>query len=404
MWKHSNLMDLRIFLELFDCYSQNRMGDTCLPGLQGFPVQITGWSGFTDRVSIVVPNDIQLQFSPGNSPRQLNTNTGEITQHGNSTFFMNGIQFSVRQIRICKPKQEGLASRSGNPIAEFQIWGFPVGTVKSILELAVLIIPVFLNPTESEFGKSIVSMITGKSASLESTIPSGNGADILKYTTCIETNTNTTVKISVAYWTNGANIIQEMFKQFPANLPPAGIPDIFGFRVLSSFVQFADEKRTKGQRQYSDIQSILQPYTNSISLSTNSPEFRSAFRLIQNFEIKRGKALQDTSAYKCVAIDRSRDIKDGKLLIDPASGRRLDEEVQEVETQEAEVMGKVEPSTSARSIWMTVCIVLGVILGLGILFGLIYMISVHIFTRKSLELPPSNAVTAATMARMPEGM
>ena len=43
---------------------EDRM-DTCLPGLQGFPVQITGWSGIQaqDKVDLVIPNDIHIQFS-----------------------------------------------------------------------------------------------------------------------------------------------------------------------------------------------------------------------------------------------------------------------------------------------------------------------------------------------------
>jgi uncharacterized protein YneF (UPF0154 family) len=379
------------------------MGDTCLPGLQGFPVQITGWSGLTDKVPLVTPNDIQLQFSPSAAARQFNTTTGEIQQHGNSTFFINGIQFTVRQVRLCRPKQEGLASVSGNPVAEFQIWGFPAGTVNSVLELAVLVVPVFQNPRDTVAGNTIAAAATGNAAKLESCIPTG--VEVVKYTTCIETNTNSTVKISVAYWSSGAQITQSTFQTLPKNLPPAGIPNIFGFRVLSSFVQFADEKKTKGQRQYLNIQSVLQPYTNSVLLSTATPEFRNAFRIIQNFEIKTGRGTQDMSAYKCIAIDRSRDIKDGKLMIDPASGRRLDEEVQVADAQKQEALGKdVAPGASARSIWMTVCIVLGVILGLGILFGIIYMISTHVLTREGAGIPPINVQTAATMAAMPEGM
>jgi hypothetical protein len=380
------------------------MGDTCLPGLQGFPVQITGWSGLTDKVPLVTPNDIQLQFSPSDAVRQFNRTTGEIQQHGNSTFFMNGIQFTVRQVRLCRPKQEGLASVSGNPVAEFQIWGFPAGTVNSVLELAVLVVPVFQNPRDTVAGNNIVAAATGYGARLESCIPTG--AEVVKYTTCIETSTNSTVKISIAYWTSGAQITQTTFQTLPTTLPPAGIPDIFGFRVLSSFVQFADEKKTKGQRQYQDIQSVLQPYTNSVLLSTATPEFRNAFRIIQNFQnVQKGGNKRDISSYKCVAINRERDIGDGKLLIDPSTGRRMDEEVQVAAEQKQEALGKdVPPGASARSIWMTVCIVLGVILGLGILFGIVYMISTHVLTREGAGIPPINAQTAATMAAMPEGM
>ena len=41
------------------------MGDAnlpvCLPGLQGLPVQITGWDGFQEKEQILMKNDMKYQ-------------------------------------------------------------------------------------------------------------------------------------------------------------------------------------------------------------------------------------------------------------------------------------------------------------------------------------------------------
>lgn len=355
------------------------MGDTCLPGLQGFPVQITGWSGFTDKISLIIPNDIHLQFSPSEIPMAFDKTTGELSFSGNNTFFMGGTQYIVKSVRISAAKQEGLASFSVPPIAEFQIWGNSSATEN----LAVFVIPVFKKSAESIPGERISAILSGNSVRLIDCIPQGKNTEIVKYSTCIETDRGKTVQINVAYWTSGAAITESLAKSFPSSLAPAGIPNTFGFRVLTSYVQYADEKQTKGNRKYLDLHEILQPYQSTIVLSVATAEFRNAFRIISGFETKRSDDSQDTSAYKCIAIDRSRDIVNGKIMVDPKTGKRLDEEIKDADMQLQESL-EVKPS-SARSIWITICIILGTLLGLGILAGLFIFFSQFIFNRKTLE-------------------
>jgi hypothetical protein len=117
-----------------------------------------------------------------------------------------------------------------------------------------------------------------------------------------------------------------------------------------------------------------------------SAEFKNGFRLIQNFEVKKKTAEQDLSAYKCIAIDRGRDIKGGKLLIDPSTGERLDKEVEKADALRAESLEKGDVS-KARSIWITVCIILGTILGLAILAVIIWGISTFFLNKHSLGQP-----------------
>ncbi len=364
------------------------MGDTCLPGLQGFPVQITGWSSLTDKSNIVIPNDIQLQFSPANVPMTFDAQTGIISTNGTSTFFMSGTQYNVRAIRLSQAKQEGLANFSGSPLAEFQIWGTPSATSQTNTALAVLVIPVIQRPTENSAGQAIVDAVTVKAVQLSRCIPQGDGVDVVKYVTCVETENNSRINIAVAYWASGAAITQSMNSSIPTGTRRPGIPDILGVRMLSSFTQLSDEARTKTNRTYNRMAGINEPYSSMVTVSATSPEFQSGFRLIRNFSQQSRSGAQDTTGYKCIAIDRRRDIKDGKLLIDPKTGIRMDEEIQKAAEIQNEATSRAQPKIGAGDIWITVCIVIGSFLGLTLAFAVLYGIFHFFLQRKYLGYEP----------------
>jgi hypothetical protein len=376
------------------------MGDTCLPGLQGFPVQVAGWSAFTDKVSIVVPNDIQLQFSPSETPMAYDSKTGALNFSGSNTFFMNGTLYTLRSVRLAQPKQTGIANFSGNPIAELQFWGASTATRGAPTNLAVLCLPIYQKPVESSAAWAVVNAVTGQPSRLLDMVPEGDRVDVLKYSTCIETNIGGTAQISVAYWTSGIPMEQELVNKLPKTFAPAGIPDIFGYKFLTAFEQYADEKRTKGRRQYNDLYNISQTYA-TLAISVSTSEFRNGFRLIQNFK-KVGVVPRDTSAYKCIAIDRSKDIKEGKLLVDPKTGRKLSDEVDLAESQQAESME--EPTASPRDIWLRVCIVIGTLLGISFLAMGIIMIGKALFDRKTQGIPPLDKATAALQKSLPKAI
>jgi hypothetical protein len=358
---------------------------SCLPGLQGFPIQVIGWSGFLEQSSILTPNDIHLQFSPSNTPMVYTKDTGELSTSGTSSFFMGGTNYTVRMVRICAPKQDGIASFSGLPIAEFHIWGVPTGSTIQKADIAVLIVPIIQTSIGSEAGTAIMEALSGSHVELVNTIPHGKGVDVLKYSTCLETQSKSTITIAVAYWTTGAAVTQQLLQQAKfksISLKAFGIPNILGFKVLTSFSILDDEKRSKIDRRYQVKDEMLQSYSTSIALNVSSPEFKNGFRLIKDYTHKK-KVINQTKNFKCIAIDRSRDIKNGSLLVDPATGRRLDDEVAEARDQEQEV-GSAGPS--AGTIWIQICIILGTILGFSVLAGLIVFLATYFFTRKSNQL------------------
>ena len=359
------------------------MGEVCLPGLQGFPVQVTGWSGFLDKVTIVAPNDIQLQFSPSSVPMSYDVHTGSFNINMTNTFFMDGSQYTVRAIRLAKPKQEGISNISTAPIAEFCIWGMPNANSQPKATVAVLVIPIYIKGESTDPGEAIYELYRKSSIRLIDTIPQGRGTDVVRYSTCIENSQGSTTTITVAYWAYGAAMTQAQTNRFLPTISPWGVPDILGYDLVTTYEQ---HEKTREGRVYNKIRGLQRPYQTAIALGVTTIEFKNSFRLIQDFG-QYQENTKETSKYKCIRIDRSRDIKNNELLIDPATGRRLDDELKEANDIDSENMDS--GAVGAGTIWLRICIFLGMILGISVLAGLLIVIAQMLFTRKSAGLPPT---------------
>jgi hypothetical protein len=337
---------------------------TCTAGLQGFPIQVSGLNSLpTDaKQELQAPNDIELQFSPSETPIQYDGNTGLYSYHGENSFYCGGTQYNLRVMRLCQPKQEGLTSFSGPVRAELQFWGTPSATATATAQLAVLIIPITVLQTNSAAGASFQALLTGNAVRLSNLFPTGQ---IVRYVTCLETQNPTTVNLSVAYWSQGIIITEDTAKRLPS-LKSNGIPNLLNENFLTVFEQVADG--SKINRRYEERDGVKQTYTKSFTAT--SPEVQKGFRLLVNTNVSR-QTKQDTteqqrlSNYKCVTIDKNRDIQNGKLVINPLTGRPFEKELAE---QEAEQSAELEPATiGANTIFIRVCIAIGVLVGIGLL-------------------------------------
>jgi hypothetical protein len=309
--------------------------------------------------------------------------SGSFTIPGQNTFFMGGVQYSVVVARICTWKQQGLSSKSSDPIAELYIWGIPTATTQK-KTIAAFIIPIFQDVVQSTAGDSLITALKGEAVSLDGFIPGGKSVQVMRYTSCIETDIDFTLSIDVAYWSAGLTIKQDNVKLIPMPLAPFGIPRVSDYKVLTSFSLTATGK---GDRIYTVKNSIMTPYSNPI-LTVASPDFRNGFRLIDGFIGFDGHSVnQDTSAYKCVAIDRNRDIKNGKLLIDPSTGKKLSDVNDDANTVENE--GSLG-NTSAKpgNVMEYMAIAIGTILGLFLLCLAAYYMYKFLVDRQSQGLDP----------------
>lgn len=330
------------------------MASLCVPGLQGFPIQLTG---FDINKLLISQNDISLQFSPSKVPITA-TGDGFYNINGENTFFIGGSQYFVKAIRIRDPMQTGLFSIT--PIAEFQIWGYPTTTSNDNKSLAILTIPIFQGAVNTTAGDNLVKWLKGDSITFQNLIPSGEDIDIIRYSTCIETDKNYTINIKVGYWQKGLTITQDMVKLLPTPLSKVGVPKMDNYKFLSTFEQSVSGK---GNRVFNENKNLLEPY--STSLSATSVDVKNVFKYIRGFTSQKTDKFS-TDLYKCVSIDKSRDIKDGKLLIDPSNGKRLSDSMEDANSAEAKLELQ-EIKYSPKRFVTYIAIILGSILAIGLL-------------------------------------
>jgi hypothetical protein len=364
----------------------------CLPGLQGFPVQITGWEGLPEKR--IIPNDITLQFL--DAPVTMTNINGVFTFTGYNTFFLGGTNYQLRAFTLNAPMQVGLKNFSSEPLLEYQLWGVHFGSNGVADSLGVLIIPIRitsdLEPI-SVAADTLTKSIFGP-VRLADLVPSGPKTTVVRYNTCVEVQNRPSINIQVAYWADGANMPQKDASGFIPNRTPSGIPNIFNGMALSAF-EYNDETKQKSQLQFR-YKSYLQ-YTNIVCevypskiLSATSTEVSLVFGVIQGFKTSAPRELR-TAGYKCIAIDRMRDIQDGRLVVDPATGQRLDQVVKEADEETKDIDVPV-PKEEQLSTWKTVAIVLGVFLGLTVLALLVYLAQTFFVDRKSTDLPDVSKV------------
>jgi hypothetical protein len=360
------------------------MGDAdlpvCLPGLQGLPVQITGWDGFQEKEQILMKNDIHLQFGSGWSSG-LESNT----------FFMNGTQYFVAALDFTQPKQEGLKTFSATPSIEIHIWGKPTATSLQ-KSFALLSVPVYYDSTKP------ISLLK-----LSDYLPQGPNVQIMKYSTCIETQKGT-LQVNVAYWMSGMGINfnpPDPSKQFKKFGIQSSLLDNNLF--LSSFKQMNDEKKAKLERVYKNKDGRSVPYSTTVKLPVTSPEFLKGFRMIQGFTAVESSKLADTSNYKCIAIKRTRDIKNGKLMVDPRTGKSLAEENEDMDEATKESLDN-GPDKASNGALITLYVIIGLILGAFGIALIVYVLQFLIGRRSDVAgIAPVPIVAAAVAAAAPVG-
>ena len=341
----------------------------CLPGLQGFPIQVSGWSSLTEKSSFVIPSDISFQFSPTKLPMAYSN--GSFNINGTHTFFIGGSQYFIKALRLCIPKQEGLSTST--PIAEFHIWGFPTATSSNQKSISLINIPIFQHHTNTAEGDKFVDLLSNRPVQLNKLVPMGQDINIIRYSTCVETNLST-VNIVIAYWESGIKLDADSLKKLP-KLEEFGIPTLSQFKLLSSYVI---SENGKTNRIYTEKNNVQQAYPGNIS-STNG-DFKNSFRYITGFIQNVDSRSQDPSAYKCVNIDPSRDIKNGKILIDPKTGKRLSE----IEDDKYE--NKDKSNISPTDILEIIAIILGTILGIILLIVLFKYLIFPLFVESKLDV------------------
>jgi len=365
------------------------MTSLCIPGLQGFPIQLSDWNINNQKV---LANDISLQFSPNKIPITPMDPNGFFNINGQNTFFIGGSQYIVKALRICNPMQTGL--NSVKPYAELHFWGYPINSNEQN-SIGLLNIPIFIvSNASTSAGDKLKEALKSSPVNIQDLIPSSENINVIRYSTCVETDKNYTVNIKVAYWEKGLSYLQEFSNFLPKNLGIIGIPSGNSpYTFLNSYVQNGNGK----------INRIYKPKTNglnfpySTSLSASNTDVKNVFGYIKGFTIQSSSSEFNTDMYKCITIDKSRDIKDGKLLIDPSTGKRLSDDINETNENNASLNVKVQ-SDGFSPKWIIIYL-------LSVIFavGFIILIGYYLFKLYNYSVSTPEASVAPVAPKVNAG-
>ena len=374
------------------------MSGQCPLGNRGFPIVVNGLSS-TSQTAITTqrPNDIKLNFIP-TIVTPLRDGSGRYDIQGSQSFNLGGSQYMLDTMRICKAVPNGIEYNS-NPVAELHFWGKSPSsaTPNSSAEIAVLIIPIYSASSSTNEAVKFVNIINNGPGDLSKIFP--QNTEVFRYNTCIEFpdgNGNITNKtIGVAYWRQGMGLAGPL-----PTLPAFGIPIELTLNKsvysIVSEVGAAATRTLSGSRDI--IDSVSNPYTTNISVSSTDFQHRFSYCI---FTIQVSSL--DTTGpkqYKCMAIDRQKDIVNGQVMVDPKTGKRLVDSLQEDDDEQASLAVIPSPTITGGDTERAFTIFFGVLFGTAALALVIWLIS-YFITKKNPTAAAAAAVSAATTAALP---
>jgi hypothetical protein len=278
-------------------------------------------------------------------------------------------------------------------LAELHFWG--ASSKKDTYGL--LIVPIFRNPYNSSvFADYSNAVNNGEPLNLSKLFPQEE--KVLRYATCVETVGGGPKTIHVAQWVRGLGF--PLTEALASKQAPYGIPAslVLGAKLADSYNDTGG-KKTIGAGQI--LKGVCLTYSTSIQ--ADSADYDTRFRIMVYSTKKQGSGSgHSTKDYKCMAIDRSKAIQNGRLVIDPATGENLDSTLADEEQEQMNLSAAdlEEPSVKPRTIEDWASSILGWTLGL---FGLaLVAIFLKKLTSKNDADLVKEALAVAELAKAPE--
>ena len=375
------------------------MSGQCPVGNRGFPVIVAGLDqsvklSNTDGTN-QTPNDIKLQFvrTTISKPQPF---IGNYDVGGSQSFFLGGTQYSLYVMRICKSIDNGITYGEGLLI-ELQFWGRT-----RTGDIGVLIIPFYRAAANTEEFINLNNLVNNNSRNdLSSVFP--QQAEVIRYSTCIEYVSGPDISnktIVVAYWRNGIGVNDTTSIPYPYGIPIGLNNNLNAANTISEVGATAARTVSYVENWHLDNPtqtSVTRTYTATIQYT--SSDFKNRFRycIFTNAPTQESAGQKD---YKCIAIDRQKDVVNGRIMVDPATGKSLRDSL--AEDNEAQASLNVIPPkvTSNGDIERGITIFVGVFGGTVLLAIAIFTIRWFITSRTSAQIDAA-AAAAALLSRAP---
>jgi len=399
-------------------------------GNSGFPIFITG-PEITDTLldSIKMSAKYKYSFGPRTTLPSKISDNGFLDEPAGSSFIVDGIQYDLIAVQLVPPNSNQSAAyvyagfKVGRPIAEY-ILQYKKRNASDIGESALIVMFPIYDVTNSA-GSQVISRPVDDYLAVHLGLPqdvagyptpvaffSGLSATprSLSYTTCVET-TNGLLRMKVVLFLTSYCIsaaTAKGYKDYLATLDKLAVPVRPRYRLGPSIRgganTFAAANVRDGQLVASD--ESTEGYVRSGEIATNSGEFRQ--RMISSTDRPKDVAVRDavhlaarsTQQFKCIPLDKAKDVQGNFVVIDPVSGERTLKDELDDRDAVAKALGAQakEAPKSGSNKWKIVGIVLITIICIAVLIWVLRVLYNRAYDRGDLDALMSIPTVAARKA------
>jgi hypothetical protein len=367
-------------------------------GNSGFPVFITG-PEMTDTLldSIKMQSNYKYSFAPRTTlPAKISDN-GFLDEPAGSSFMVDGIQYDLVNVQLVPPNANNSAAytyagfKVGRPIAEY-ILQYKKRNASDIGESALIIMFPIYNVAKAE-GTQVISRPVDDYLAVHLGLPqdvAGYPTPVvffsglpqaprsISYTTCVET-TNGLLRLKVILFLNSycvSAVTAAGYAKYLSSLDTQAVPVRPRYRLGPSIRgganTFGAADVKNGKLVASD--ESTEGYVRSGEIATTSGEFKQ--RMISSTDRPKDVAVKDavhlgnrsTQQFKCIPLDKAKDVQGNFVVIDPVSGERtLKEELDDRDAVAKALGAQAKPAPVAESNkWKIVGITLIIIISLAL--------------------------------------
>lgn len=344
-----------MFLTYFESHTEQRM---CSPfGIRDFPILNSVAVTPSLNASIYEELPLDIQWGP-KATEPTFIQSGQYANLGfieyltdftlTTTLRLNGNSFTLISVQLCEPQHKSLLvqAKQSNCAGEIvMVFKTKAALTEAYVILSVPIVTQATSKLSSYLEALRTGQLTGKPTSLETLLPEDK--HFISYSTClerIESAGSSTKQARVFVFTEGLSYPAQNFQEIVnkiVNPPPEQ-------KVLPA-IQLPDNLRDKTQALLFSI--------------TTETDYKSLLRYNQYYSKGQPDSSQYRTdrleSYKCVPLEPSQNVKDGKIIVDTESGELLSQVLEDPqEGQGVKPRPRITPAMVEKVIAICVALVL----------------------------------------------
>ncbi len=350
-------------------------GPCSIDGNIGMPLQLSGEIQVADKEKLndLLPNDLVFTFSSFRTKPTLLRDTGGIALPSGSSqsLILRDANYNLISASICRPQHSNFSDSQSNVIAEIIFTFMNARPSQERPYLFFLCFPLFKSAAGSS-APFLKGLLTNEPLTAQMSVLDlvNESKTFIFYNSCLPlvSKTQTVVKSysccalvsthSLPVYESDVknNLTRLMDYMLPSSLT-MDVDTIVDYKINSSFVFDPNtiKRGTAGKTYRATVQTNTSGFFTRFSKYVYNPVVLAK----ANQQACKTSSQINTSQLKCFAIKPKTDVRNGVLLVDPRTGKRMDKLLAEGEP------GNITPGSSNKA-----AMVFGIIFGLlGIVLG-----------------------------------